>query len=79
MAIGKLDLQIKNFLREKGLHNAMLVGFHSVSTPLSKGGTQILKISKQGGNLKKNLGWGKPKRGGNFSKIKGGTQLFKLN
>ena len=34
---------------------------------------------KKGGTLKKMLGWGKPKRGKIFSKIMGGTKLFKLN
>ena len=54
---------------------------HSVFPPFQKGGgTQILKISKRGGNLKKILGWGKPKGRGKIFKNKGGgTQLFKLN
>ena len=54
---------------------------HSVfPLPFKRGGTQILKILKRGGNLKIILGWGKPKGGREvFSKIKGRTQLFKLN
>ena len=52
---------------------------HSVSPPLSKGGNPHSENFKKGGNLKKNLGCGKPKGGERFSKIKGGTQLFKLN
>ena len=81
MAIGKLDLQIKNFLREKGLHNAMLVGFHSVSPPLSKGGNPNFENFKKGGEPEKKFwGGGNQKGGERFSKIKGGgTQLFKLN
>ena len=46
--------------------------------PPFKKGDQILKMSK-GGDLKKNLGRGKPKAGKKISKWKGGTQLFKLN
>ena len=53
---------------------------HSVSPPFKRwGGTQILKISKRGGNLKKNVGVGETKRGGIFSKLKGRTQLFRFN
>ena len=40
---------------------------HSVFPYLSKGGTQILKISKKG-ELEKKLGWGKPKGGKDFQK-----------
>ena len=47
-------------------------------SPLSKGGEPYENF-KKGGNLKKNWGWGKPKGGGVFSKIKGGTQHFMLN
>ena len=60
----------------KALRNMLL---HSVFPPFQKGKTQILKISKRGGNLKKNLVGGKPKGGGKIFKNKGrGTQLFKL-
>ena len=45
----------------------------------SRGGTQIMKISKRGGNLKRNIGVGETKRGGDIFKNKGRSQLFKLN
>ena len=53
-----------------------LVEGHSRVSPLFKGGggTRFLNFSKR----KKILGWGK-KKGGNFQKKRGGTQLFKLD
>ena len=51
-----------------------------MSLPFQKGGTQILKISKRGGNLKKNVGVGETEKGGKIFKNKGGeTKLFMLN
>ena len=51
----------------------------SVCPPFQKGGNPNLENFKKGGNLNKILGWVKPKGGEIFSKIKGGTQLFKLD
>ena len=50
---------------------------HSVFPPFKRGGPNFDNF-KKGGTLKDG-GWGKPKGGERFSKIKGGTQLFKLN
>ena len=57
-----------------------IVQAHSrVPPPLFKGeGTRFLNFSKRGGT-KKNFRVGEKKGGKRFSKIKGGTQLFKLN
>ena len=52
---------------------------HSVPPFFQRGGKPNFENFKKEGNLKKNLGWGKPKWGRRFLKTKGGTQLFKLN
>ena len=55
--------------------------YHSVFPPFQRGvgEPKFLKISKRGEPEKKFLVGGNQKGGGNFSKIKGGTQFFKLN
>ena len=45
------------------IQNSFVLNLHSMP-PLQKGGTQILKISKRGGDLKKIFGVGETKRGG---------------
>ena len=53
---------------------------HSVFPPFQKGGNPNFENFKRGGGaLKKKIGVGETKRRERFSKIKGGTQLFKLN
>ena len=67
---------------EVGLHTCGNQGmlFIVCSPPFKRGGTQILKISKRGGEPEKKFwGGGNQKGGERFSKKKGGTQLFKLN
>ena len=62
-------------------HSLNISPSNTVGSPLFKGGggNPIFEFFKKGGNQKKILGWGKKKGGERFSKIKGGTQLFKLN
>jgi len=47
--------------------------------PFKRWGNQHFENFKKGGGPEKNFGVGKPKGGGIFSKIKGGTQFFKPN
>ena len=54
----------------------VLLYIHSVSPPFQKGGTQILKISKRGGEPE-NKFWGEGnQKGGKIFKNKGGEPNF---